>query len=328
MPALTIGDAAPRLTIARFLKGTPFTAFQPNKVYVVEFWATWCGPCRQTMPHLTALQQKYKAVTILGVSVSEPDPAAVKPFVQQMGKQIGYAIATDNAQNTMGKNWLAASGQAGIPVAFVVNKEGRIAWIGNPLNLEAPLQQVLAGRWDIRKAAAQYRIEQAQATRKRTLQRQLEGAKTPQQALTALNAALNGDTTLEREFGIPKMSALAASGKTAEALAYGKRLTEVVYARDSIWLIRLASALVGEEKNTPPAFAQVALRAALRADQLSGGKEAVIADVLAASYFATGNPKQAYVTQQRVAALLKGTPYARDPKLAERLAKYKKAAGR
>ena len=67
---LTIGDAAPAIDVAHWVKGEEVTKFEKDQIYVVEFWATWCGPCRSGMPHLSELQEKHAedGVTIIGVS--------------------------------------------------------------------------------------------------------------------------------------------------------------------------------------------------------------------------------------------------------------------
>ncbi len=70
--SLSIGDPAPSIKVRKWIKGTPVTAFEKGRVYVVEFWATWCGPCIRGMPHLSELARKYKdKVTITGISILE-----------------------------------------------------------------------------------------------------------------------------------------------------------------------------------------------------------------------------------------------------------------
>ncbi|WP_192384184.1 TlpA disulfide reductase family protein, partial [Mesorhizobium silamurunense] len=78
MVALRIGSPAPSIKVENWLRGEPLTSFQTGKVYIVEFWATWCGPCVDGMPHLMQLQEKYKesGVEIVGVAASEDAPTA------------------------------------------------------------------------------------------------------------------------------------------------------------------------------------------------------------------------------------------------------------
>src|SRR6516225_7066119 len=72
--SLGIGDPAPKLEVKSFVKGEPVKEFETGKLYVVEFWATWCGPCRTSIPHLTELQKKHGEIVFIGVSVFEREP--------------------------------------------------------------------------------------------------------------------------------------------------------------------------------------------------------------------------------------------------------------
>ena len=166
---LTVGDPAPKLQVAKWVQGDPVTAFDTNHVYIVEFWATWCGPCRTSIPHLNELWLKFKdqGVIAIGQDMAEPDDSGVAAFVKKMGDKMTYRVAlNDKSQETNGFmkiNWMKAAEQNGIPTAFVIDKQGRIAWIGHPMGLnEQILGDILAGRFDMAKAAARLR----EATRK------------------------------------------------------------------------------------------------------------------------------------------------------------------
>ena len=68
--SFNIADPAPSLYVQEWLKGTPIQQFEKGRIYVIEFWATWCKPCIAAMPHLSVLASKYKnKITIIGVSV-------------------------------------------------------------------------------------------------------------------------------------------------------------------------------------------------------------------------------------------------------------------
>ena len=66
---LVLGDPAPKLEVKEFVKGDVVKGFDKGKIYVVEFWATWCGPCRVSIPHLTEMQKQHPDIKFLGVSV-------------------------------------------------------------------------------------------------------------------------------------------------------------------------------------------------------------------------------------------------------------------
>src|SRR5262245_8423353 len=81
------GDAAPPIIVRKWIKGGPVTTFQPGMVYVVEFWATWCGPCQNAMPHLSNLAVKYKGkAEVLSIDVKEDKKTDFLPKVEQFVK--------------------------------------------------------------------------------------------------------------------------------------------------------------------------------------------------------------------------------------------------
>lgn len=142
---LKAGDAAPKLEVETFIKGKEVKSFEAGKVYVVEFWATWCGPCIKAFPHLSELQKKHgDKVTIIGVNIWERKTLdEVKKFVEEQGDKMGYTVAFDGKAKKMADNWMKAAGRNGIPSAFIVNGEGKIAWIGHPASMDAELDKAV-----------------------------------------------------------------------------------------------------------------------------------------------------------------------------------------
>lgn len=143
------GSTAPNLDVKTWYKGTPVKSFEPNKVYVVEFWATWCGPCRTSIPHITELAKKNQDVTFIGVSIWEDDvDNNVKNFIDEMGDKMDYVVGYSGNKEGMAKTWMEPAGQNGIPSAFIL-KGNQIMWIGHPMRMDEPLAQIKAGTFDI-----------------------------------------------------------------------------------------------------------------------------------------------------------------------------------
>lgn len=143
--AAQIGDPAAPLDIATWVKGGPvdLADVKGKKIVVVEFWATWCGPCKASIPHLTELQKKFADRGVVFVGVSDETAAKVQTFVDQMGDKMDYVVAVDNNGRTS-QGYMRAYEQNGIPHAFVVDREGRMAWHGHPMGDLAKVLDKLA----------------------------------------------------------------------------------------------------------------------------------------------------------------------------------------
>ncbi|MGH7242833.1 MAG: TlpA family protein disulfide reductase [Phycisphaerales bacterium] len=138
---LAVGSKAPEFFPSKWIKGEPVKSFAQGKVYVVEFWTTWCPPCRESIPHLTEFQKQFKDdVTIIGMASSERVGADGKDdrfnkaskFVKDQGDKMNYRVAFE-ADQKVSKAWLGAAGVDYIPAAFIVGGDGKIVWFGNPL---------------------------------------------------------------------------------------------------------------------------------------------------------------------------------------------------
>ncbi len=150
-----LGDIAPELDV-KVLKGEPVKIEdgRGKHVYVVEFWATWCGPCKYSIPRLTKLQEEYRDDGLIVIGISDESEAEVRPYMEHMGDEMGYTVAVDPRKGTKPR-YMGGFGETTIPLAFVVDVNGRVIWYGNPL--KSFLDQIVATALeDIPKDAARY----------------------------------------------------------------------------------------------------------------------------------------------------------------------------
>jgi thiol-disulfide isomerase/thioredoxin len=339
---LTLGSKAPKLELKKFIKGDEVKGFEKDKVYVVELWATWCGPCRTTIPHLTELQKKFKDVTIIGVSILEEDQDAVPEFVEEMGDKMDYRVALDlvpeGEEPDNGKtvaNWMKPAEQRGIPTAFIVNGDTKIAWIGHPAELEEPLEKIVEGKWDLeveaKKMAEAKQMEkkiQAIFGRLQKLFVQFSDDGDPKDLLGELDSAAESLPDKTEIFRRIRFQVLAMWKNGADdALKLGNEILESDQGEDVVLLNEMAWVIVNPDRETKADFKllKFALKAAVKADKITDGEDPRIADTLAKAYFDNGDLPKAVKTQERAIELADGTPLAADPSLKKRLRQYKRA---
>lgn len=263
-----LGKPAPELTITDWAQGDPVKMAdgKGKNIYVVEFWATWCGPCRTSIPHLTKMQEEYKDDNVIFIGVSDEPMSKVKPFVKKMGDQMAYTVASDTTR-TMHKNYMSEFGVNGIPHAFIVDKAGNLVWHGHPMaDMESVLDKVVAGTYDIAAAEKERaQKENAQSAMRNyflTLMEGTEGPKLDELKNEAL-AAIEGNASLLNQFS---------------------------------WIILTAPGI--KNRDLP-----LALDAAEQAVKLTKGEDPNVLDTYARALYDTGDKKKAIETQQRAVEL-------------------------
>ncbi|MCE9553732.1 MAG: redoxin family protein [Planctomycetes bacterium] len=267
---LHVGDPAPALAVSKWIQGQAVEKFEPGKIYIVEFWATWCGPCAEAIPHLNELQKKNPEVTIIGMNCMEQDASGVPAFVKKMGDKMQYRVAMDDANGMMTKAWLTAAAQGGIPCTFVVGKDSKIAWIGHPMKLDVVLKEVVAGTFDAQKFAA---AEQAETAEAEDIQAQL--AELVSSSNLAAIDKLIQDHPKMAELKQAKFMVLLQKKQYPEAIA----LAEELYAsqKDNADLLyHMALELATPEARSAKGCLDLALKAALRANEITGPNPAVL----------------------------------------------------
>ncbi|MGH7134038.1 MAG: redoxin family protein [Phycisphaerales bacterium] len=301
--ALKAGQKAPALSLDKTVKGDAVTGFEKGRFYVVEFWATWCGPCKTSIPHLTKLQKDYKSKGVTFIGISDEDEPTVAPFVKEQGDKMDYVVAIDKDRTT-NKAWMEAAGQNGIPTAFIVNKDGNIAWIGHPMSMDKVLDSVVAGTFDIAKHAEQQaKMELMQKDIGKALR-----AKDWDKAFKSMDELSALDSSMAGQIGATKFQILlmakkdyAAAYKQANALADGPIKDDAQTLNQIAWTILDAPGLETRDFDT-------AMKLAARAAEVTKNQDGAILDTLARAYWEKGDKAKAVEIQTKAVALTKGLP--------------------
>lgn len=275
------GDDAPKLVVDKWVKGEPIKALEKGKVYVIECWATWCGPCVTAIPHVTELQKKYedKGLVVIGMNVWENDDSAVEPFVKKMGEKMDYRVATDvipegkeSADGKMAVTWMKAAGRNGIPCSFIVDRDLKIAWIGHPMGMDKPLEQIINGKFDLKKEAERAKKEAEQAGKLEQIQQRFADAMRAEdwdKALAAVDEAMGASPEVAEGIRSTRMMILVKKKDYKAANTLAKELTEGETGKDQQMLVQVADVLLQAE-DTKEIDVDLAMSAAERAAGMDG----------------------------------------------------------
>ncbi|MFW8588944.1 TlpA disulfide reductase family protein [Rhizobium beringeri] len=151
---LGIDSPAPSINVQHWLRGDPLSNFQLGKIYILEFVSTTCSGCGPALARLAQLQEEYSdiGVELIGITANERAATAdealaqvdawVTKWLPNSKIRIGFDYSGE-----MDKDWKKASLTFHVPQAFVVDRAGRIAFIGDPDMLEDVLPKVIDGSW-------------------------------------------------------------------------------------------------------------------------------------------------------------------------------------
>lgn len=335
--SLTIGSVAPELNVEHWVqdgegKFKPVTKFENNKVYVVEFWATWCGPCIASMPHIVEMQKAYADKGVQIVSISDEDLETVEGFLEKEVKSRNskkgesedtakdqkpttykeltksYCLTTD-PDGSSSKDYMEAAGQNGIPCAFIVGKDQKIEWIGHPMSMDEVLEAVVEDKWDRAAFAEQMKKDQERQLLLTEITSAVRRGKIAS-ALTKIESALesNKDPELGMQLKLMRVQLVLQDKDSSDKL--GTIIPEALkdYAERAELVNMIAWAVYEKTEagdldnksliNTCRVAAQKA------AENASEESKAAILDTVAHLQFVEGDLKGALATQENAAKLV------------------------
>lgn len=266
--ATDLGDPAPALKVKEWVKGKPvdLKKGRGKNIYVVEFWATWCPPCRASIPHLTEVQKKFAAKGVVVVGISDEPLDKVKPFVEQQGDKMDYVVAVDPDRNSH-KGYMEAFKIGGIPHAFIVDQTGAIVWHGHPMSgLDEALEQIIAGTYDMK----------------------------------AVQEAAKAERMLGEYF---ELATSTEKGSAKKAAKLGKRILKAG-GKNAQLMNQLAWAVLTAKQIKNPDL-DLALQAATAANKASKGRDPEILDTYALALWKTGDKQAAIEAQKKAVELCK-----------------------
>jgi hypothetical protein len=247
---------------------------------------------------------------VIGQDCWERDESAVEPFIKQMGEKMTYRVAlddkSDGGKGKMAVTWMEAAGQNGIPSAFLINKEGVIAWIGHPMQLkEEMIEQVLAGTFDVKKAAAEAEAMSKNQAQLMKLSQALSAAMKDKKWDEA-EAALNDIEKLLPEArrssaAFARMNVLISKGDGKAACKLAGEISEG-NLDNAMMQNQLAWTLLTNKELKDPDLA-LAEKIAVRGNDAAKGKDPGIMDTLARAYFANGKKDKAIEVQEKAISL-------------------------
>ena len=324
-----VGDEAPDIEVSQFVTGDPIDGLERGKLYIVEFWATWCGPCLRSMPHISELQEEYQnELTVIGVTREDEETVMAfldKPSLQDPDKTwrdiVSYRLVLDQDDLTHAA-YMDASGARGIPRAYIVGREGRLLWTGHPMGIDGPLKSIVAGEWNDSNAVAKSEeYEATLASLRDQINRSMVAQRNEQwdEALAILDSIENDETFREMvgDLKQPRLDLLLAAKRTDDFLALARQLEADMW-NDPAQLNGMAWKMVTGDPEAEEILTE-SLKYAQRAVELTDESDPAILDTLARILFEQGQVDSAVDWQRKALEL---APEGREDSYQQALDEY------
>jgi thiol-disulfide isomerase/thioredoxin len=134
---IKIGEKAPKINVSHWVHNKPINTEFENKFIVLEFWATWCGPCIAAVPHMNILQAEINNPDLLFVSITDEPEAKIKRILEKV--DFKSIVVTDTTKKTQINFGDGRKGLEAYPMTVLIDNKGWVKWIGEPNQLSVEI---------------------------------------------------------------------------------------------------------------------------------------------------------------------------------------------
>lgn len=299
-----VGELAPRLADVEWLLGKPVKQWTRGTTWIVVFFSAADPETLRTLELCGRLQRERAAqrVAVVGVAtLDHPDRVPNAAFVERYGERLAFPVARDKLDKTI-KAWDATFKLAGTPRVVLVDKVSRVAWSGHPFldGLEAALDAVLSGEPgavdEVLAARHQALVDIAALRAEHAKLSRLSGREARAAEVVGRMVAI--DPALAAPWLAWTWEDLADAGLREEAAAWGARVVDELAQDDAALLGELAWAAVHPQREVRHHDTALAVRAARRAVELTGGRDGGLLDTLARALWLAGQRDDALRRQR------------------------------
>jgi len=132
---IKVNEKAPKINITDWIENIPDDKNLDNKYIVLEFWATWCGPCIAAVPHMNEIQEEFNQKDLYFISITDEPIAKVERSLKRI--EFKSIVVTDLTKKTQIDFGDGIKGLEAYPLTVLIDKKGIIKWIGEPKNLNS-----------------------------------------------------------------------------------------------------------------------------------------------------------------------------------------------
>jgi thiol-disulfide isomerase/thioredoxin len=289
----------------RFVQGPVRTAFEPGKVFVIEFFSTTCSHCEEAAPIVEDLVKTYSPKGFEFIAVTTEDEAKVREWLAkpEIAARVKHSIAADPDQSAL-KSLQFGTYRNSSPRFFVL-KDGKVLWYGHPNVSAEPLKAIAEGTWSPDSVRAEFILDSlVSRAREQTtnLAKECEKNGRWSELIELYESVAAAMPDRASQFELQKFGTLVGAARMpVEGYRFGRELA-VKYARSLPELRTLARTTLSAPK---VAFRDLdfAMDMAVAADALGDGKDARAAELLALAHFSKGDREKAIANQERAIEL-------------------------